>query len=253
MNCVNCSSEITGKYCSACGQPTGVQRITFKHVLGDIQSKFLGLDNQFARTVIDATIRPGKMFGAVLAGNRRKYMGAGGYLFLMLSLMILLFDIFEVDTKALFGRAVEMQSDSMTTDKQRVFADSVMNFIAHNFRLISFLMLPIYAGFSRFIFRKVPLNFVEHVTLNAYTQAHPVWITLIGGLLLRYANVNISDMFLIVTIGYSIWFYMDYFKEIKPWRRFLKALLVQIYALISLMIIGIVIAIIYVLNTMPQG
>lgn len=250
MKCVNCATEVTAKYCPECGQPSGVQRISFRQVFDDVQAKFLGVDNLFTRTVVDATIRPGMLFSAVLAGNRRRYIGAGGYLFLMLSLMILLFDLFEVDAKAFFGYSANIQAANVESSaKQQAFTDGIMSFISEYIRLISFLMLPIFAIFSRYIFRKSGLNFFEHISLFCYTQAHPLWLTILAGLLFEASQINISGYLVFISIGYSIWFFMDYFKSYTPWRRFFKAVLVQIYAFIALGLIGMIAAIIYVLTT----
>lgn len=250
MKCINCATEIEAHYCPSCGQPANVKRITFRQVFDDIQAKFLGLDNALMRTVIDATIRPAQLFQAVLDGNRRRYIGAGGYLFLMLSLMILLFDIGDVDSKAFFGASYELEiGDDQSRTRQQQFSDSIMTFITDYIRLISFLMLPIYALFSRYIFRKSGLNFIEHIALFCYCHAHPLWLSIGGGLLFAATGYSISAILFPVSIGYSIWFMMDYFRSYRPLRRFIKSVLVQLYSLFMLGLIGGVTAIIYVLAT----
>lgn len=252
MKCINCSTEIDAKFCPECGQPVSVKRMSFRQVFDDIQSKYLGLDNLFMRTVVDATLRPGKLLQAVLDGNRRRYIGAGGYLFIMLSLMILLFDVFDVDSKAFFGSSYALEvTDEQVRTKQQAFSDSIMNFIAEYIRLISFLMLPVYASFSRFIFRKSGLNFMEHIALFCYSHAHPLWLTILGGLLYTSTDVNVSRFLFPVSVAFNLWFFMDYFKVYPPWRRLIKSILVQVYALVTLGTMGAIAAIIYVLSTQP--
>ncbi len=250
MEWVNCSAEIEAKYCPKCGQPTGIQQISFRQVVNDIQSKFLGLDNLLMRTVVDATVRPGQLFQTVLAGNRRRYIGAGGYLFLMLSLMTLLFDVFEVDNRTFLGNfAVVKNENAQNLTRQQAFSDGIMTFISEYIRLISFLMLPIYAVYSRFIFRKSSLNFIEHISLFCYTHAHPLWLTIIAGMLFKATNINVSGVLIYFSIGYSLWLFIDYFKMYPPWKRLLKAILVQVYALLTLGLIGIIAALVFVLST----
>lgn len=252
MKCVNCSTEIEANFCPLCGQPAQVKRISFRQVFDDIQAKFLGVDNLFARTVVDATIRPAQFFQAVLDGNRRRYIGAGGYLFLMLSLMILLFDIFQVDSKAFFGTSYQFEiANDQTRTRQQQFSDEIMNFITEYIRLISFLMLPIYAAFSRFIFRKSGLNFMEHIALFCYCHAHPLWLTILGGLLYAATGLSISGYLFPISIIYGVWFFMDYFRVYSPWKRLIKSILVQFYSLLTLGLIGGIAAVIYVLSTQP--
>src|SRR5690606_20736684 len=128
-------SDMEAQFCPKCGQPANVKRISFRQVFDDIQSKFLGLDNVFIRTVVDATVRPAQFFQAVLDGNRRRYMGAGGYLFLMLSLMLLLFDIFNVDSKAFFSSNYPIEiTEGQNRTNQEAFSDNIINFITEYIR-----------------------------------------------------------------------------------------------------------------------
>lgn len=220
MKCVNCSTEIVARFCPDCGQPANVKRISLRQVLDDMQSKYLGLDNLLARTIKDATLHPAQLLQALLDGNRRRYIGAGGYLFLMLSLMILLFDIFEVDSKAFFGASYELEiGDSANRTRQQQFSDSIMSFITEYIRLISFLMLPIYAAFSRYIFRKSGLNFIEHIALFCYSHAHPLWLSIAGGLIFKASGYSIAGFLFPVSVVYSIWFFMDYFRMYSPGIR----------------------------------
>jgi len=252
MKCVNCSAEIEAQFCPHCGQPANVKRITFRQVFDDVQAKFLGLDNQFMRTVKHATIRPGEMLQAVLTGNRRRYIGAGAYLFLMLSLMVLLFDIFNVDAKAFFSSAYTIGATyGEERTPQQEFSDKIMSFVIEYMRLIAFLMLPIYALFSRFIFRKSGLNFMEHIALFCYIHAHPFWLSILGGILFSNLGISIAGWLFPISTVYGVWFFMDYFRMYTVGKRLLKSILVQIYSGVTLGLLAGVAAVIYVISTQP--
>jgi len=249
MNCVNCGQEAVGKFCAHCGQPTEVKRMTLRHVLDDVQERFLGFDNLFMRTILDATIRPGSILKAVFAGNRRRYIGAGGYLFLMLSLMLLLFEAFSVDSGAFFGSiSSDMQDPGEMSARQQELSAGINGLVTKYFRLISFLIIPLYALFSRRLFRKSGLNFTEHAAIFCYANAHPIWLTIVFGLLFRFAGVNGSTYLFLIGFLYSLWLLADYFREWPLWRVLLKGVLVQLFALLTLGVLGILLSIPFILS-----
>jgi hypothetical protein len=163
---------------------------------------------------------------------------------------LLLFDMQHVDSKEFFYGNYDMEiSAGESRTRQEKFTDEISNFITEYIRLISFLMLPVYAAFSRFIFRKSGLNFMEHIALFCYCHAHPLWLTILGGILFKNTGINLSVYLFPISLIYTLWFFMDYFKVYMPWKRLLKSILVQVYSLLTLGIIGGVTAIIYVIST----
>lgn len=239
MKCLNCGHEHEAKFCPECGQPAVVRRLTFRNLAQDVQERFLGVDNLFMRTFVDLWKQPGKVARTYFAGNRRKYIGPGGYLLLMLSLMLLVYDMAGVDTAKFFNQiATDMNAEVEGGSRQAMVQQKIGNFVNTHMRLINFAMLPFYALLSMLLFRKHQLNFVEHMSLFAYAQAQPLWISLLGGVLFAATGANIASALIFVSMGYNCWLFADYFHRDNTPMVLLKTLLLQVLVLLLISLIG---------------
>lgn len=178
MTCINCQQEVSGKFCSNCGQRSTVKRITFREGWNDFWSRVYGFDGMFPRTLRDLTLRPGKVATQYVAGNRVQYYGPVGYFFLMLTLNILAMSMLDIDM-AEFSKTVNPIGEVKEGTGQDQFNKGLMGWIQNNQRLLSFLFIPFYVLGAALFFRKSKLNLLEHSVLIFYTQGHYQWLSMI--------------------------------------------------------------------------
>jgi len=244
MKCLNCGHEHEAKFCPECGQPAAVRRLTFRNLVQDVQERFLGVDNLFMRTFVDLWTQPGKVARTYFAGNRRKYIGPGGYLLLMLSLMLLIYDMASVDTAKFFNQiATDLNAEAEASSRQAMLQQKISQFVNTHMRLINFALLPFYALLSMLFFRKHKLHFVEHMALFAYTQAQPLWISIVGGVLFSATGINIASALIFISFGYAAWLFADFFRRDNTPMVLLKSLLIQVLVLFIISILGGLIAV----------
>lgn len=244
MKCLNCGHEHEAKFCPECGQPAAVRRLTFRNLVQDVQERFLGVDNLFMRTFVDLWTQPGKVARTYFAGNRRKYIGPGGYLLLMLSLMLLIYDMASVDTAKFFNQiATDLNAEAEASSRQAMLQQKISQFVNTHMRLINFALLPFYALLSMLFFRKHKLHFVEHMALFAYTQAQPLWISIVGGVLFSATGINIASALIFISFGYAAWLFADFFHRDNTPMVLLKSLLIQVLVLFIISILGGLIAV----------
>lgn len=72
--CENCSAQLKGPYCSACGQPAIDYRRSFRHVIRDLLDSFLNWDSKFFATIALLITRPWRLTNQFLAGRRIRYL-----------------------------------------------------------------------------------------------------------------------------------------------------------------------------------
>lgn len=249
--CVNCRAEVTGTFCSNCGQRATVKRLTFKEGLNDFVARIYGFDGMFPRTLRDLTIRPGKATLKFIERNRVSYYGPVGYFFLTITLMYLVASLLGIDMLDFMKNSAEasMQQPPKAGTGQQKFLEDLMKLISENMKLVSFAIVPIQAFYSRYLFfRKSNLNFIEHTVLPFYTLGHIYWLSILS--LLSY---SIFGKFLpawvqlIVSFGYFGFAYADLFTYQNKFKAFLKGLGIYIIAQITFTIIGIIVGIIVVL------
>jgi hypothetical protein len=183
MQCINCNQETAGNFCSNCGQRTEVKRITFKEGWSDFWARIYGFDGMFPRTLRDLTIRPGLAARRFIEGNRAMYYGPVGYFFLMITLMLLLYDMMGISFVEIM-KATGQSMSQPSTQAQAVFTQKIFQSISDNLKIFFFAFIPFQAFAARYIFfRKAGFNFIEHMVLPFYVMGHDLWINIILGVI----------------------------------------------------------------------
>ncbi|MBX2894573.1 MAG: DUF3667 domain-containing protein [Cyclobacteriaceae bacterium] len=251
MPCVNCGADVTGAYCSNCGQRATVKRLTLREGWNDFWARIYGFDGMFPRTLRDLTIRPGKASLKFIERNRVAYYGPVGYFFLTITLMYLIASLLGVNMVDFMKNSAgaSMQAPPKPGTGQEKFMEELMKVVSENMKLVSFAIVPIQAFYSRYLFfRKSNLNFIEHTVLPFYTLGHIYWISILS--LLSYSILGKfipAWIQLVVSFGYFGFAYADMFTYQNRIKAFLKGLGIYILAQITFTIIGIIVGVIVVL------
>jgi hypothetical protein len=70
-HCENCGAQLSGKYCSICGQPAASNPRS--GVIVDVLDSFLNWDSKFSRPSV-LIVRPWRLTNEFLAGHRVRYL-----------------------------------------------------------------------------------------------------------------------------------------------------------------------------------
>ncbi len=241
MNCTNCGTEVASKFCPNCGQPSPPKKITLANMYHDFQARIYGFDGMFPRTLRDITLRPGKASRAFIQGNRVQYYGPVGYFFLMITVMLLLMSILDVDVVMFMKNAgkTALQPEARPGTHQAKFTQEAIKFVSDNIKLISFLIVPIYAMTSRYIFfRKAGFNMLEHSVLPFYVQGHVYWISILNVIFYKITGMFFMNWLTIaISIGYFSFAYADFFSYQSKVKALFKGLGVYLLAQLFFMII----------------
>src|SRR3954467_15567727 len=73
-NCLNCGAEVTGKFCSNCGQENLETKENFFHLVGHFISDYFHFDSQLFRSLIPLFTKPGFLTQEYWAGRRTRYI-----------------------------------------------------------------------------------------------------------------------------------------------------------------------------------
>jgi hypothetical protein len=167
MTCINCSAEVLSTYCPTCGQRQTVKRLSIKEGWNDFWARIYGFDGMFPRTLRDITIRPGVALRKFIEGNRVAYYGPVGYFFLMVTLIYIVASLFNIDLVEFMKSASDtgLQPNAKVGIGQERMIQATMKLASDNLKILSFIMIPIFAFCGRYIFfRKQGLNFIEHTS-----------------------------------------------------------------------------------------
>lgn len=215
-SCVNCQEEVVGAYCHNCGQKYGVVRLTWRTMFDDLQKRLFGFDNNFVRTVRDLTLRPHIVVRSILDGVRVIYIGPVGFYFLMLTVYLLTASMLDIDlTEMMRASSESINGDQEVSAGQEQLLETMFNAMANNFRIFSFLMVPLFVLSNKIFFRKAKMNFVEHSVVVFYGSGWPFLFTtttlVLYAILASYPSMLVSA----VAIMYYSWICANVYTENK--------------------------------------
>src|SRR5437868_2388269 len=71
--CRNCNAEVTGNFCSACGQENTDYRVSLRRLVGDLVDEVFQLESRLWRTLWTLFRHPGRLTREYNAGRRVRY------------------------------------------------------------------------------------------------------------------------------------------------------------------------------------
>jgi hypothetical protein len=185
--CLNCDQEISGNFCSQCGQKTAIHRIDFKNF---IKHHFLHglfhIEKGMLFTAKESLIRPGKAALDYIEGKRIRYYNVFYFILLLIGLNLFLSNY--------HAQLVNEYFDHPTIVIKDTFGNKFQPFLIKNAKILIFSFVPLFAINSFILFRKRKLNFSEHLIIAG--------ITFLGILLINTLDTIVS--FLIFTEYFNI-------------------------------------------------
>jgi Protein of unknown function (DUF3667) len=111
--CLNCGAEITGRYCSACGQENIEPKQTVWHLIHHFFSDVTHFDGKFFVTVKDLFAKPGFLSKEYMIGRRVSYLDPiRMYIFTSAIFFLIFFSLFDVRNKHVSAETrTEIQKD----------------------------------------------------------------------------------------------------------------------------------------------
>jgi hypothetical protein len=72
--CENCGSELSGEYCSKCGQRNVEIKLPFKDILRELIEELLSFDSRLFHSIIPFLVKPGVLTMEYISGRRAHYI-----------------------------------------------------------------------------------------------------------------------------------------------------------------------------------
>jgi len=147
-HCLNCNEPIRKNFCPNCGQKTDTQRITFRHfVAHDLLHGVWHLERGILFTAKEAIVRPGKASLDYIGGKRIRYYNVFYLSLILIGIAIIISHL---------GQSVQTQGDNAQSKE-------FIEFFSKNIKLIVLGIVPLMAINAWLLFRKMKLNFAEHI------------------------------------------------------------------------------------------
>ncbi len=221
-SCLNCGSELAGSYCQKCGQRNPIKRIGIVSLWNDFLSRIMGFDGMFPRTIRDLTLRPGRTSQEYINGLRVKYYGPLGYLFIMITVFLLLGSILGIDIAEFTLASTRSVVGGSNPDEVKVSVEVIL-WLIDNLRLFVFFFSIATVPFLWLFFKKSGLNLMESAVLVFYTNGHVSWLLIFS--LLCYSimgwAIDFNIIFLVMLV-YLMYAFVDLYRYQVWWKVLLK-------------------------------
>lgn len=210
-HCISCNLELTGKYCSNCGQPANIKRINGHYIIHEIEH-VLHFERGILFTIKELLIRPGQNVREFIAKDRSKLVKP--IIFIIISSLIYTL------TTHFFHLKEEYISFDDTTNPT---ANLIFKWIQNHYGYGNIIMGVFIAFWLKLLFRKYNYNFFEILILLCFVIGTSMLIFSVFAILEGLTKLSLMKVSGILSMIYCTWAIGQFFDKQK-WTSYLKAI-----------------------------
>jgi len=209
-NCSNCNNELTGKYCSNCGQPVAVKRIDGHYIIHEIEH-VLHFEKGILLTIKELLLRPGQNVKEFIAKDRSKLVKPIIFIIVTSLIYTLIIHFFHIEEGYINFNSTE---DTTTS--------SIFNWIQNHFGYANIIMGVFIAFWLKLFFRKYDYNFFEILILLCFVIGMEMLTFSVFALFEGITKLNVMGISGVLGVVYFTWAIGQFFDK-KKGRSYLKA------------------------------
>ncbi len=224
--CGNCSSEVSGKFCSICGQLAKLKRIDAHYIKHEIEH-VLHFDKGIFYTVKELLIRPGKNVREFFTKNRNRLVKPIIFIIITSLIYTIINQYFQIEEEYVSYGGLE----DTTVEK-------TLKWIQGHYGYANILMGIFIAFFLRLFFRKSNYNIYEIIILLCFVMGIGMLIYSFFALLYGVFNINLLTVAGFLGVVYTTFAITDFFDNKRP-INYLKTIAAYLLGMISFFVIAI--------------
>lgn len=210
--CKNCEHVFQGNFCSNCGQKTNTVRLNWHYVQDELKYTFLHLNKGFLYTAKQLFTRPGDTVREFIEGKRVQHYKPILLLFVLAGLNGLAMHFLPVE------EFIYNPGSDQPSAKQAELGRKIFDWMSKNYALYELLVLPFYAFCSWLAFKKFGYNYIENIIINCFATSQRLMIGLLLFPIQYFLRgtsflMTFSFLTMIPTIGFTIWLFIQLYKN----------------------------------------
>jgi hypothetical protein len=231
MNCTNCNSELSGKYCANCGQAAELKRIDGRYIIHEIEH-VLHFERGILYTIKELIISPGQNVKNFLTRNRSRLVKP--IIFIIITSLI-----YTLGVKFLHFEDgyIEYKDDGKHNAVTAIF-----EWIQGHYGYANIIMGIFIAFWIKLFFRKHNYNFFEILILLCFVMGMAMLIYTIFGIAQSIIHVQLMNFAGMAVLVYLTWSIGSFFGKEKA-SNYVKALIAYILGMLTSVLVAIAIGV----------
>ncbi len=207
--CKNCDGQVSGNFCSSCGQRADTYKLNMHFILHDLQHGLFHFDKGILYTAKQLLTRPGHTIREFLEGKRVRHFQPLSFVIVLATFYGLLWHYLIFDR--LHASLTEPGEDITRASWK------IVTWITEHFAFDGLILIITSTLVSYVIFKKRKYNLVEHLVLNTYLMGLFLIVSLLVFPIVYIFHNALTLQYGIVQQGFLLvlmcWCYAQFFKN----------------------------------------
>jgi len=205
-HCNNCQNEVTGPFCTHCGQRKGLAKITFSETFQDFMDMVFSVNAPLMRTFRMLLFSPGKLLREYLSGKRKTYYKPVSFFIITTIVYLIVRALIQYDPME--GMVVV----GAPKDFNQSLFKSAGDFMVTNINNIMFLFVFTMGLFFKAFFSKRN-SLAEFIAISFYLVGIYTIIGTLAAFYLKFVDPKYKMIPMIIFLVYVIYAFTSLFKS----------------------------------------
>ena len=232
MNCKKCSSEITGNYCSNCGNPIQLKRIDGHYLMHEIEH-ILHFERGFLFTLKELIIRPSEVIKEFITTSRNRLVKPIIFIIITSLIYTLINQYLHVEVGFIHLRGDDSSAINF-----------IFKWVENHYGYANIFFGLFIAAFVKQLFRKYEYNFFEILILLCYIIGVQMLVFSLFTVIAKVFRIEIMAFVGGLSLLYLTWVIAAFFDN-KKVLNYVKALFAYVFGMITstsfLVLVGVII------------
>jgi hypothetical protein len=207
--CKNCDGQVSGNFCSSCGQRADTHKLTMHFILHDLQHGLFHFDKGVLYTSKQLLARPGHTIREFLEGKRVRHFQPLSFVIVLATFYGLLWHYLIFDR--LHASLIEPRDDIT-----RAYG-KIITWMTEHFAVDCLILIITSTLVSYVIFKKRKYNLAEHLVLNTYLMGLLLIVNLLVFPIVYIFGNALTLQYSIIQQGFFLvlmcWCYAQFFNN----------------------------------------
>jgi len=190
MNCKNCDTILTGKFCATCGRPVQIDRVDWHYIVHEIRH-VLHFEKGIAHTVKELLVKPGPSIHEFITVDRSRLVKPVLFIVITSLIYTTIEHFFHIE-----------QGYVNYSDSENLHVSTVYTWMQNHYGYVNILMGIFIAFWLKLLFKKHDYNFFEILIMLCFVMGMGMLIFSFFSIIEGLTGIHLMTVAGIVGVAY---------------------------------------------------